>query len=205
MPLGETEAATCRTMKESRYLFRYFGVCAQRAEVSRFRCAYRCRYKAVEPSPRGSAAPTGGIGPEWPRWNWRLQVPTRGWMRLGIVRVATARLSDATGVITGPIMDSRLQSETAFNVNDRNPFDCRAIHATFHRRVDREQTVGTHSMRGIETEIGPASAGPFPCLKSVVGRGLSTSRTLCSVSFSCLIRVTGNISMFRFHPCVLGW
>lgn len=51
MPLGETEAATCRTMKESRYLFRYFGVCAQRAEVSRFRCAYRCRYKAVEPSP----------------------------------------------------------------------------------------------------------------------------------------------------------
>ena len=57
VPLGETEAATCRTMKESRYLFRYFGVCAQRAEVSRFRCAYRCRYKAVEPSPRGSAAP----------------------------------------------------------------------------------------------------------------------------------------------------
>ncbi|UJC79316.1 hypothetical protein D4768_17685 [Rhodococcus erythropolis] len=82
-------------------------------------------------------------------------------MRLGIVRVATARLSDATGVITGPIMDSRLQSETAFNVNDRNPFDCRAIHATFHRRVDREQTVGTHSMRGMETEMGPASAGPI--------------------------------------------
>ena len=82
-------------------------------------------------------------------------------MRLGIARVATARLSDATGVITGPIMDSRLQSETAFNVNDRNPFDCRAIHATFHRRVGREQTVGTHSMRGIETEMGPASAGPI--------------------------------------------
>lgn len=111
--------------------------------------------------PAARLPPTGGIGPEWPRWNWRLQVPTRGWMRLGIVRVATARLSDATGVITGPIMDSRLQSETAFNVNDRNPFDCRAIHATFHRRVDREQTVGTHSMRGIETEMGPASAGPI--------------------------------------------
>ena len=205
MPLGETEAATCRTMKESRYLFRYFGVCAQRAEVSRFRCAYRCRYKAVEPSPRGSAAPN-----------------RRHRARMAALELATAssdsgldatrdRTCSYSSVVRRHRCDHRPHHGQPTSVRDciqrersksvRLPSNTRYV----HRRVDREQTVGTHSMRGIETEMGPASTGPFPCLKSVVGRGLSTSRTLCSVSFSCLIRVTGNISMFRFHPCVVRW
>lgn len=193
-------------MKESRYLFRYFGVCAQRADVSRFRCAYRCRYKAVEPSPRGSAAPN-----------------RRHRARMAALELATAssdsgldatrdRTCSYSSVVRRHRCDHRPHHGQPTSVRDcvqrersksvRLPSNTRYVSSTRRPGADRRYPLNARNRNG----NGPRKCGAhFLCLKSVVGRGLSTSRTLCSVSFSCLIRVTGNISMFRFHPCVLRW